>query len=69
MIALYDFIPAFCPYCGHETQLRGPEQSRDYLGHASHSCPRCGVHFAYCHTEALSKTAESEGSDLPQYAR
>lgn len=67
-IMLTDFIPEFCAGCGEETNLTFPLQRSDYIGHASHTCRRCGIQYQMAGTMALLKVAGEEG-DLPKHYR
>ena len=66
-IALFDFLPNFCPGCGkhfkwtRNMEKRGSSVS-DWEGGASHSCD-CGVGYQKVNT----KTALSIADDLAYY--
>lgn len=78
LIALYNFVPHYCPNCGQPTTLfresnlakamGGPvvRADADYRVGASHSC-KCGVMFAMAEPEHLKDAADASGSDLSQY--
>jgi hypothetical protein len=76
MIALFDFLPNFCPNCGAETvgsfeqtesdRQCGLHPHHDYNFGASHSCD-CGLMFQKCDTQAMIDASDAYG-DLKQYA-
>lgn len=65
MIALFDFVPQFCPNCG-EPILRGDK--RDYMTRCSHVCLDCGLHFQLAVRKHILVAASQSGGDLEKYA-
>lgn len=78
MIALFDFVPRYCPNCGKDTRLLRPatEAERrngitsygDFLAGASHACLSCGMKYQYADKAEMLKAAANSGGDLKQYA-
>lgn len=68
MIALYNFIPHFCPNCGTEIHFKGPFALSDYTGGASHFCKGCELHYARVSSKALIDASKQE-TDLAQYVK
>jgi hypothetical protein len=71
MIALYDFVPKFCPNCGADTgvsKVGHVDNYHDYKAHASQACRKCGLHSQYADTGALLTAATDSGGDLANYA-
>lgn len=78
-IALYDFVPKFCPQCGVEVKgLTGVtydpisyivlfKNDSDYKAHCSATCPSCGLKYQYAGTKDLLKAASDSGGDLEYY--
>jgi transcription elongation factor Elf1 len=67
MIALYDFIPRYCPGCGSESPVGN--SVRDYLGFASCGCRNCGVTFQLAPYDAMLDAADANGQgDLRRFA-
>lgn len=69
MIAVYDFIPLYCPNCAAPTGIaqRNIPADGDYLVGASSQCT-CGLMFAYVPTSLILEAATKAKSDLPRYA-
>lgn len=80
MIALFDFIPRFCPNCGKPLGVANAPTSEDRKYHthpaqdfnafASHHCAstHCDLQFQKCETALLVDAADKTGGDLKQYA-
>lgn len=72
MIALYDFIPGYCPNCGKRlvwidsTSEKAGIDVTDYLDHCCFVCD-CGVHSQKAATDRLRRTATVSGGDLAKY--
>lgn len=67
MIALYDFIPRYCPYCGSTTEVMDdPGCIADFSGYFSFRCGSCGVTYQKAHTRQLLRLARESGGDLPR---
>lgn len=65
MIALYDFIPRYCPHCGQQTHLtHDPAYVADFSGYFSFDCTGCGLVFQKAHTRQLLRLARESGGDL-----
>jgi hypothetical protein len=73
MIAVYDFVPNYCPNCGAKIELKGRApggwwRDADYHAGASHSCD-CGLLYQKADREDILKAADAyEHGDLRQYA-
>jgi hypothetical protein len=72
MIALYDFLPRFCPNCGKQQFDPGRLDQRrlmrqDFIiAKCSFSCD-CGLGYQCANTELLREAATNAGGDLAQY--
>ena len=77
MLAIYDFIPNFCPNCGRDAGLDGYapcfitagkhyRRDADYNALAAHSC-ECYLVFQKADTQAILDAAENSGGDMKQY--
>lgn len=67
MIALFNFIPYFCPGCGKTLPLRASRiDHAEYYDGVSHSCS-CGLSFAYADKNILLDAAKEQGGDLNDY--
>jgi len=69
MIALYNFLPFYCPSCGTPTGLdhadnllRGKFKAKQAL-----SCGVCGVKFQPIDNTELFRAATASGGDLVEY--
>lgn len=61
MIALYNFVPKFCPYCGTKTRWANDRELWDYNMRIVKTCS-CGLHHQRASTDAiLHASHESEG--------
>jgi len=67
MIALFDFMPAFCPRCGGPLGPWDRAETGDLLAWASHYCLSCGMKFAVAPTDNLLAAADNADSDLRKY--
>jgi transcription elongation factor Elf1 len=75
MIAVYDFVPSFCPNCGKEIDLTGRApggywRDADYNAGASHECQGCGLMYQRAAREDILTAADAYGAyaDLMKYA-
>ncbi len=69
MIALYDFIPRYCPYCGHATTvMEDPSCVADFSSYFSFDCINCDLVFQKAHTRQLLRFARESGGDLHRNA-
>jgi len=66
MIALYDFVPKYCPNCGEPVVLRRGLELSDYYAKCSFSCD-CGVGMQKANADELRKAAQNSGGDLADY--
>jgi len=65
MIALFDFIPVYCPNCGYKFSIKGDIlNTTDYNLHCSCGCRQCGLQFQYTHTANLLEAAGKDGDLL-----
>jgi rubredoxin len=65
VIALYDFIPRYCPHCGQQTGfINDPAHVADFSGYFSFDCVNCGLVFQKAHTRQLLRLARESGGDL-----
>lgn len=65
MIALFDFIPTYCPSCGKRLFPERPPHDaiRDYReAREPHTCPACGLRFQFCDTADLVRAAQNENA-------
>jgi hypothetical protein len=65
-VAVFDFIPTYCPRCGEKTGLTGTGAGgiADYVHHASHYCRGCGLGYQYVETENILSAADRDRGDL-----
>jgi len=62
MIALYNFTPTYCPFCGEKILVKwNVEQMANWYAHLTHACP-CGVQFQYVKTRHLVEAGAQEGN-------
>lgn len=65
MIALYDFIPRYCPYCGQATSVTSdPASVADFSSRFSFRCGHCNLVYQKAHTRQLLRLARESGGDL-----
>ncbi|HZD55161.1 MAG TPA: hypothetical protein VE136_00435 [Anaerolineales bacterium] len=65
MIALYDFIPRYCPYCGQAAAVTSdPASVADFSGRFSFRCAHCNLVYQKAHTRQLLRLARESGGDL-----
>jgi Zn-finger protein len=65
MIALYDFIPRYCPYCGQAAAATSdPASVADFSGRFSFRCAHCNLVYQKAHTRQLMRLARESGGDL-----
>jgi hypothetical protein len=69
MIALYNFIPLYCPSCGSPTRLGRADNpmSGKYQAHQALTCPICGVMFQLAGKTEILRAATASGGDLVEY--
>jgi rubredoxin len=66
-IATFNFIPQSCPMCGHAPLSKWDAYGRqDFFAGASHTCPGCGLHYAYASGDKILATA-AECGDMGRY--
>ena len=69
MIALYTFIPLYCPSCGTPTRLDRIDNALSgmYQAHQSQKCSIGGVMFQLATKADLLRAATASGGDLVEY--
>ena len=69
MIALYTFIPLYCPSCGTPTRLDRIDNvlSGKYQAYQALSWPICGVMLQLATKTDLLRAATASGGDLVEY--
>ena len=66
MIALFDFLPTYCPHCGERLPFDDALARIDFDYSNSHSCD-CGLAFQKATTKTLRDAAKASGGDLNRY--
>lgn len=64
-IALYDFLPAYCPNCGKEIKMHR-DSCAEYWQGVSQQCLNCSMAYQYTPRKAMLETAKTTG-DLAQF--
>ena len=65
MIALFDFVPRYCPQCGQITLVvQDPAVLSDYSSYMACYCPHCELLYQKANTNALLKASQMSGGDL-----
>jgi hypothetical protein len=69
MIALYTFVPFYCPSCGTPTRLDRVENAfiGKYQAHQTLSCSICVVIYQLASKTDLLRAATASGGDLVEY--
>ena len=69
MIALYNFIPIYCPSCGTPTRLDRVDNpmSGKFKAHQALICPICGKMYQLAGKTELPRAATASGGDLISY--
>jgi hypothetical protein len=69
MIALYTFIPLYCPSCGTPTRLDRVDNALagKYKAHQALNCPICGVMFQLAEQKDVLRAATASGGDRIEY--
>ena len=69
MIALYNFIPLYCPSGGTPTRLDRVDNlmSGKFKARQTLNCPICGVIYQRAEHRDLMRAATSSGGDLLDY--
>lgn len=65
MIALFDFLPAYCPNCGKEIKLH-KDCKAEYQHGVSMQCRNCGLSYQLAQRPAMLECAKVNG-DLAQF--
>lgn len=65
MLALFDFLPKFCPNCGREIELL--RDKTDYQSFCSFTCNKCRMLYQRAEMEHIVKAAMDSGGDLKFY--
>jgi transposase-like protein len=66
MIALFTFVPMFCPHCGRKIDLKDTCVRQDYEAKASFHCLDCNLNYQYVDATTALDAAEKAGGDLKQ---
>ena len=67
-IALYNFVPHYCPFCGKGISFADHLGRNDYHAQTSHTCPACLTKYQYVrNTDLLLRTADKAGGDLHEW--
>ena len=69
MIALYNFIPLYCPSCGTPTRLERVDNpmSGKFKANQALSCAICGVMYQLADNKDVFRAATASGGDLVEY--
>ena len=69
MIALYTFVPLYCPSCGIPIRLDRIDKARSgkYQAYQSQQCSICGVTIQLAMKADLLRAATASGGDLVEY--
>lgn len=78
MLAIYNFVPSYCPNCGQAIDLKGYggdgyepgsryRKDADYRAGCSHYCPKCNLGYQYANRQNILDAAEASGGDMKQY--
>ena len=69
MLALYNFIPLYCPSCGTPTWLARVDNpmSGKFKVHQAQSCAICGVMYQLADNKDIFRAATMSGGDLIEY--
>jgi len=69
MIALYKFIPMYCPYCGNTTRLERVDNllSGKFKAHQALSCAICGIMYQFASQIEILRAATASGGDMVDY--
>ena len=70
-IALYNFVPHYCPHCGKEIKISSvPDAWMDYTGQASHTCPACNTKYQFVrNADLLLRTSKDAGGYLNEWVK
>lgn len=66
MVALFNFTPSHCPRCGKDFGNWDRYGRQDFFAGCAHTCPGCGLHYAYAPGERLLAVASEDG-DMGRY--
>ena len=69
MIALYNFVPLYCPSCSSPTRLDRIDNilTGKFEAHQALSCTICGVMFQLADKTDLLRAATASGGDMVEY--
>jgi len=69
MIALYNFIPLYCPSCGTPTRLERVDNpmSGKFKAHQALSCAICGIMYQLVDNKDIFRAATTSEGDLVEY--
>jgi len=69
MIALYNFIPLYCPSCGTPTRLERADNpmSGKFKAHQALSCAICGIMYQFASQIEIFRAATASGGDMVDY--
>lgn len=68
MLALYDFIPSYCPHCGKELHIAADQCALYDWQHKNSFLCGCGLRYLRVDTDNALDAADASGSDT-KYAR
>ena len=69
MLALYNFIPLYCPSCGTPTRLERANNpmSGKFKAHQALDCAICGVTYQLASQQDILREATAGGGDMVEY--
>ena len=69
MIALYNFLPLYCPSCGTPTRLDRKDNPLigKFKAKQALSCAICGVTYQLADNTEIFRSATASGGDLVEY--
>ena len=69
MLALYNFLPLYCPSCGTPTRLDSVDNplTGKFKAKQADVCAVCGVMYQYADKTALLRAATASGGDMIEY--
>jgi len=69
MIALYNFIPLYCPSCGTPTRLERADNplSGKFKAHQALTCAICGIMYQLASQTDILRAATASGGDMVEY--
>lgn len=69
MIAIYNFIPLYCPSCGTLTRLERADNpiSGKFKAHQTLDCEICGVTYQLAGQSDILRAATASGGDMLEH--